>query len=238
MAPFATIHTVTFIVHAPSTRIFAAANLNNLELVVSPVQIGTTNQFPAYLAKFPLGKIPALETPSGFLLTEGSAIAKYIAESGPRKVQLMGRTTEDRALVQQWISFADSELSLKHTEILAPIVGTKKYDAAFVREKEKEFVRVLRRLEGHLRQEGRVWLVRDDEVNMADLSVAAALLYPLKVFMDAEYRRDYPGIVGWFEKLMGVEGVGKEFGAAVRFCERRPELDGSEGFDFARLAGG
>lgn len=35
------------------------------------------NKKPEYLAKFPHGKIPALETTDGFKLFEGAAIARY-----------------------------------------------------------------------------------------------------------------------------------------------------------------
>jgi len=35
------------------------------------------NKKPEFLAKFPHGKIPALETTDGFKLFEGSSIAKY-----------------------------------------------------------------------------------------------------------------------------------------------------------------
>ena len=36
-----------------------------------------TNKSPEFTSKFPHGKIPALETPEGFLLTESSAVARY-----------------------------------------------------------------------------------------------------------------------------------------------------------------
>lgn len=89
MAPFATLHTLTTIVHAKVTKSLAAAALNDLEIIIpSNFVYGTTNKSPEYLAKFPHGKIPALETPSGFYLAESTAIAYYIAESGPAKDQV------------------------------------------------------------------------------------------------------------------------------------------------------
>ncbi len=43
-----------------------AAKYNNLEVKVSPVQMGVTNKTDSYLAKFPMGKVPAFEGADGF----------------------------------------------------------------------------------------------------------------------------------------------------------------------------
>jgi elongation factor 1-gamma len=43
-----------------------------------------TNKSPEFLAKFPLGKIPAFEGADGFKLYEGDAIANYGESSKPR----------------------------------------------------------------------------------------------------------------------------------------------------------
>ena len=40
---------------------------------------GETNKTPAFLKKFPLGKVPAFEGSDGVLLTESNAIAYYVA---------------------------------------------------------------------------------------------------------------------------------------------------------------
>lgn len=229
MAPFGTLYTVNGFVHAHATRILAAANLNGLEIhIPQDFQFGVTNQSPEYKAKFPHGKIPSLETSSGFCLAEGSAIALHVAQSGPCKDQLLGRTPEDRALVQMWVSLADSEIYPQSNAILGPIIGIQKYNAEVVEEKEKQFVRALQRLELHLAQEGKTWLVRDDELSLADLSVAGAVYWPLKFFLDSDHRREYPKIMEWWERLLSVDEVGKVFSAPVKLCEKRPAADGSE----------
>ncbi|KAK9419573.1 putative Translation elongation factor eEF-1B gamma subunit [Seiridium unicorne] len=90
------------------TLIRAAAILNGLELEVpvdfEPDETSKTHEF---LTKFPLAKMPAFGTPSGFILARRSAIATYIAESGPKRDRLIGGTPEDRARNQQWILFND-----------------------------------------------------------------------------------------------------------------------------------
>ncbi|KAF2739131.1 glutathione S-transferase [Polyplosphaeria fusca] len=230
MPPFATLHTSTGFLHARVTKSLAAANLNNLEIHIPPNFIyGTTNKTPEYLAKFPHGKIPALETPSGFCVSEGSAIALYLAEAGPKKTQLTGRTPEERASVQMWVSLSDSELFPPAGAILLPILGIEAYDKERVDKREAEFIRALKRVEHHLNQEGKVWLVRDDELSLADLSVAASLFWPFQFFMDPDYRAEYPKVMQWWERLMAVEEVGKAFKVPVAMCEKRLPNDGSYG---------
>lgn len=229
MPPFGTLYTTVQFLHARITKILAAANLNGLEILIDPAfKYGITNQSADYKARFPHGKIPAFETPAGFCLAEGSAIAYYVADSGPRREQLLGRTPEERALVQMWISFADSQIWPDGGAILGPMLGTAKYNKDTVDSKEVQFVRALHRLEHHLAQEGKVWLVRDDEVSLADLSVASGLLWPLKTFMDPEYRKNFPKMMEWWTRLLAVEGVGKAFNAPVQLATRRPAANGSD----------
>ncbi|KAJ4288030.1 hypothetical protein N0V90_012046 [Kalmusia sp. IMI 367209] len=229
MAPFGTLYTTTQFLHARVTKILAAANLNGLEIFINPdFKFTITNENPEYKTKFPHGKIPAFETASGFYLAEGSAIAYYVADSGPRREQLLGRTAEDRALVQMWVSFADSELWPNGGAILVPMRGEGKYIKEIVDSKEAQFVRALERLELQLTPEGKVWLVRDNELSLADLSVASGLLWPLSTFMDPEYRKRFPKVVEWWERLLAVDGVGKAFNAPVKLTERRPAADGND----------
>jgi hypothetical protein len=75
-----------YIAQRPSdtTQIKSVAALGGLELeIVADYKHFEDNKKPDFLAKFPHGKIPALEGPNGFNLTEGAAIARYRACSLP-----------------------------------------------------------------------------------------------------------------------------------------------------------
>jgi len=67
--------------------------------VPAEFKFGETNKTPEYLAKFPLGKIPTFEGSDGFNLSEGNAIAYYLADIAPAAVrdQLIGSTPHQRA---------------------------------------------------------------------------------------------------------------------------------------------
>lgn len=67
-----------------TAQIKSVAALGGLELdSVADYKHHEDNKKPEFLAKFPHGKIPALEGPNGFNLTEGSAIARYRASLLP-----------------------------------------------------------------------------------------------------------------------------------------------------------
>jgi elongation factor 1-gamma len=150
--PFAILHTPPTFIHARVTKILAAAYLNDLTIVIpEDFAYGVTNKSPEFLAKFPMGKIPALETASGFLLAEGSAIAYYLADSGPKREQLLGKTPEERALVQMWCGLADSEIFPNMGLVVGPMLTGSPYDAKVVAEKEEAYLRALKRVELHLK---------------------------------------------------------------------------------------
>lgn len=79
---------------------------------------GETNRSDAFLAKFPLGKVPAFETKDGKYLTESNAIAYYVANE-----QLRGTSDFYRAEVQSFVSFADNELLPAVQSWVFPVIG-------------------------------------------------------------------------------------------------------------------
>lgn len=84
---------------------------------------------PAYLAKNPAGKIPALELEDGTVLAESCAILWYLAEGTP----YLARDKVARAQILRWLCFeqnahepsvAESRFILKHPELSEGRTGT------------------------------------------------------------------------------------------------------------------
>ncbi|EAW07135.1 glutathione S-transferase family protein [Aspergillus clavatus NRRL 1] len=198
-------------------KIQAAASFNNLTLTTADFTMGTTNREPAFLAKFPMAKVPAFEGADGLTLTESDAIAQYVADSGPAADQLLGSSAVERAAVRQWVCFADGEVQCPVIQLILPRVGYK----AFVESVEKsalgQLERALDYLEGHLR--GREW-VATEKLSLADISVAAALYWGFSMVIDQEMRQKYPFVVSWYEKTLESEGVKQTFGEK-KFIEKR-----------------
>ena len=72
-----------------------------------------THQLPDgtdYYTINPLGYVPLLELDDGTRLTEGPAIAQYIADQVPDKKLAPANGTIERAQVQSWLNFISSEV--------------------------------------------------------------------------------------------------------------------------------
>jgi elongation factor 1-gamma len=222
MPPFATLYTFTSLRHAKETKIMAIAALNGLEIEIAPDYIsGTTNVTPEFLAKFPMGQIPALEVrETGFCLSEGTAICQYLACKGPKKEQLLGRTDEEQALIQMWVSLGESEVFPNAYGIIVPMMGRDPYVEWMVKKKEAALMKALDRVELHLKSHK--WLVGESGANLADISMASAMFWCFMFIWDEGVRKNHPKTVDWYKRVVEQdEGVKNAFGGDPVFCQQR-----------------
>ncbi|KAA8651366.1 hypothetical protein EYZ11_000936 [Aspergillus tanneri] len=215
MAPFGTIY--SYPNNPRVMKIQASANLNGLELAMADFAMGQTNRSPEFLAKFPLGKVPAFETPDGVKLVESDAITQYVAESGPLAGQLLGSTTTKRAQIRQWIAFADGEVLEPVMKLALWRVKLHPYNEAIETASLARLERALAYLEKHLAD--RTW-VATDELSLADITLAAALVWGVSMSIDAEMRAKYPTVISWYERVIESEGVKQAFGEK-KYIEKR-----------------
>lgn len=76
-----------------------------------PVDVGAgEGQSPEHKALHPLGKIPVVEFPSGFKLFESAAILTHLGDLHPESKMVPTAGTDARALYEQWMAFANTEL--------------------------------------------------------------------------------------------------------------------------------
>ncbi|KAI9830144.1 MAG: hypothetical protein M1819_005821 [Sarea resinae] len=231
MAPFGILY--SYVPNARILKIQAAARLNNLELELAPdFAFGQTNRSPEFLAKFPLGKVPALtcaassEAAAGasedIHLVESDAIAQFVAESGPLSSQLLGAGPLQRAQIRQWISFASGEVMDHVLPLVGWRVGMGPYDAAVESRALAALERALGCLEAHLKV-GRTWLATSEKLSLADLSLASSLYWAFMQVIDQAMREKYPRAVEWYRRTVGSQGVKDVFGEPI-FVEQRKEF--------------
>ncbi|RDA92493.1 hypothetical protein CP533_6472 [Ophiocordyceps camponoti-saundersi (nom. inval.)] len=206
-------------------KVLAAAKLNGLELEIADYQHMVTNRTADFLSKFPVGKVPAFEGSDGLCLTESDAIAQYVAQSGPRAEQLLGRDATTCAQIRQWICFTDGEVTPPVLDLVIWRVGMGSYD------EEKE-VRALARIdkalavvERHLH--GRKWLVGDDLLSLADLTLASALVWAFLHVIDEQMRKRSPNLTDWYLRTVADEEVRDVFGPPTLISVRRVNSDKS-----------
>ena len=181
---------------------------------------GKTNKTPEFLEKFPLGKIPSFETPSGFRLTESNAIAYYLCESGPKKDQLLGDTPEERALVHQWVFFTSEHLNRTVLALVRPVLGIVPHDPKVEEESLKDLHGWMEYLNEYLK--GRSWILPNRETgpSLADLVVAKGFRIGFKLYLDEVTRNTYPNIMEWWNRVLSVPEVEKVFGGNHLFQKK------------------
>ncbi|KAG6362235.1 hypothetical protein INS49_010465 [Diaporthe citri] len=194
------------------------AALNGLEIEVPEFQFGQANKTPEFLAKFPLGKVPAFEGADGFTLSEGAAIATYLAGSGPRAEQLLGSDVKTKAKIAEWTLYTDSELVNNATPPLIMMLKFLPFDETRYNFSAAAFERALQKVEAAVKG-GKKYLV-GEQLTLADLMVAAALFFASGFLLDAEMRKTAPATIEYLKGIAATAEFAKVFGE-YKPCENR-----------------
>ncbi|KAE8151744.1 glutathione S-transferase [Aspergillus avenaceus] len=194
-------------------KIQAAANLNNLIVTEAPnFQMMVTNRTPEFLSKFPLGKAPAFEGADGTLLFESDAIAQYVAESGPAKDQLLGVTAAERAVIRQWISFAEGEAMGAVVMFAVWAMKLMPYDEAAEKKNLEKLERALGAVETYLGIGEKKFIAGGEKLSLADISLVAGFYWGFTTVIDEEMRARFPRVIEWYTRIIESEGVKEAFG--------------------------
>jgi elongation factor 1-gamma len=188
-----------------------------------------------YLAKFLLGKIPALEMypsaelPNGFFLSEANAIVSYLCSISSTPARWLGRTVEEKAKMQQWMWFAHEHL---HVGTLSPLfrmkLGIQPYSAEEEAQKDKDVSRWFAYLDQHLKSHQ--WLVdvangNDGKLldlpSLADFSMAATLRLGLMLVIEEKERVKWPSLMAWWERMVQIPEIKENFQLPEKLCESR-----------------
>ncbi|KAH9851262.1 elongation factor 1-gamma [Lenzites betulinus] len=208
MASIGTLYTTEE--QATGKRIRAVAALAGLKLDLPASYVHyEDNKKPEFLAKFPHGKIPALDGADGFKLFESTAIARYIAALAPNST-LLGSNLKEAALIDQWVSFADNEINAHTTLIYQLVKGLiTPYAKPIHTTLVERQIRSLKTLEAHLST--RTFLVTE-RITLADVSVASVILRAVNVTLDAQSRAQFPHIIRHFETVINQPQLKDIFG--------------------------
>ncbi|KAG8215327.1 hypothetical protein J3R82DRAFT_8919 [Butyriboletus roseoflavus] len=199
------------------TRVIkSVAALSGVEIeIVADYKHFEDNKKPDFLAKFPHGKIPALEGPNGFNLTEGAAIARYLANLSPN-ANLLGTSLEEKALVDQWIHFAESEIDISTQLVNQMLRGIFVYNKAIHNTLIDRQARALNTLEAHLLT--RTFVV-GERITLADLTIASAVFRSVSLTVDAAARLKLVNTIRHLETIVNQPKLKVIFGE-VEYVEK------------------
>jgi len=157
--------------------------------LASDFQIGSTNKSAPFLAKFPVGKVPALETDKGTLF-ESNAIAYYLSND-----QLRGDNDLHRAQVIQWLGFADNEILPGLYSWVYPALKVIEVDQATIDSGKESLKKAMGVLNSVLLS--KTWLV-GERLTLADVVVGTSLLLAYQVVLEPSIRNAFPNVNRWF----------------------------------------
>jgi len=144
----------------------------------------------------PFGK-PVVVTANGPIF-ESTAILRYIARLRPES-GLYGQSLHESGLVDQWVDFGALEVETVRHIWLLPTKGHIKFDGRAYTEAKKELGDALSLLNKHLLHH--TYLV-GNQITLADISLAAALVEPYAELFDASFRKGFENVTRWFTTVV------------------------------------
>lgn len=178
-------------------KILIAAEYNGVDIELPAFDMAKDLKTKEFLAKTPVGKVPVLETAEGSIFESG-AIARYVARLR-QDTGLYGKTFFEAGQVESWLEFSTHELEVPVSTWISPILGWGKFNAAANAKAKEDVKKALQVLENHLHL--RTYLV-GDQITLADIVIASALVYPFKMVLDKEFRKPFTAVNRWFSTLV------------------------------------
>jgi len=188
-----------------------AAEYVGIQIETPPFNIGTDNKSKEFLAKFPVGKIPALETPEGTIF-ESNAIARHVARQGHSK--LYGSSLIEAAQVDQWIDFSANEIELPSAAWIFPILNIVPFHKEATEKAKGDIKKAMTILNNHLNT--KTFLV-GERISLADIVIATSLYRLYSMVFDPGFRKPFPNVTRWYLTVVNQPNAKKVMG---HICEK------------------
>ncbi|KAK3404937.1 glutathione S-transferase F9 [Eucalyptus grandis] len=188
---------------AAPKRVLVCLIEKGVEFETVPVDLFKGEQkAPEFLKLQPFGSVPVIQD-GDYTLFESRAIIRYYAEKYKHQgTDLLGKTIEERGLVEQWLeaeahSYQPPLRDLVHKIVLAPIRGLTS-DPKLIKESEDKLCKVLDIYEERLSKSK---YLAGDFFSLADLSHLPFTQY-LMGKMGKEYLiRDRKSVSAWWDDI-------------------------------------
>jgi len=199
-------------------KVQIAAAYGGANVKVAPnFEFGVTNATHEFLAKFPMGKVPAFEEDStGVCLSEANAIAHFVSNE-----TLRGTNPVDKALVLQYIEFAENEILPSACTWVYPTLGFKQYNKQDTEKAQNHLKKCLTMLNGFL--ETRTFLV-GERITLADIALACNMLMLYAQVLDPKFREPYGNVNRWFLTCINQPNFKSVLGEFT-LCEKMATFD-------------
>ncbi|XP_064603500.1 elongation factor 1-gamma-like [Liolophura sinensis] len=193
--------------------------------VATDFKFGETNKTKDFLAKFPLGKVPAFLSSSGEAIFESNAIAYYVSNQ-----QLIGSSQWEKTTVLQWLNFADNEILPAVCTWVFPCLGVIQFNKNDTEKAKKQLQLALSVLNEYLGT--RTFLV-GERITLADIACVCNLLLAYQHVFDPQFRKPYVNVNRWFVTLINQPNFKAVIGN-FQLCTKAAQFDANK---YAELHG-
>ncbi|KAM6548707.1 hypothetical protein CsatB_020383 [Cannabis sativa] len=188
---------------ACTQRVLACFHEKGVEYEIVHVDLQTAqHKQPQFLLLQPFGQVPVIEE-GEFRLFESRAIIRYYAAKyADHGADLLGATTEERAIVDQWVevesnNFNDLVYTLVLQILILPSMG-KKGNLALVDDCEEKMAKVLDVYEERL---GKSKYLGGDAFSIADLSHLPGIRYLVNEVNMEHLVSERKNVKAWWESI-------------------------------------
>jgi glutathione S-transferase/translation elongation factor EF-1beta len=158
---------------------------------------------------------PYLETASGDVVSEVSAIAGHLARMNP-SCGLLGATPFQQAQVNQWVAWAQCLTPVVESVATGIMGDPKNFNKTVYDNDLKKLKEEAKTLSTYLK--GKKWLVGDN-VTLADLVCGHVLTKAFQLVLDAGFRKPMADVAKWFEAYVALPQVVKSAGH-IKSCAK------------------
>lgn len=223
----------TYTLVAPEASFRAFAPLIVAEINQIPVHIRTDIQ--EFQSKSPTGKFPILiieypgDKEEDLVLFSSHAIARYLAHlRTDSSLQASSSSSlKERSAIDHWLDWSSQHLELPACVWFYPVAGYMPFQLSAYQKAKEDFKECLRVLNEHLLKNKTDYLVKNDQLSLADIVIASTLLYPFKLVVGPSDREDFPQVMEWFQRVVTEPEVQQVVGQ-VTLCQEELKAPGHE----------
>eukprot|EP01083_Nonionella_stella_P174525 605293_1 len=199
-----------------------AAQYNGVEIEVPEFKFPADCRSAEFKAKNPTQKVPLLEAEEGCVF-ESKAILRHVARQSPRG-DLIGCSSYEQTLVDQWVEFCSHELEVPRNVWLLPVTGAIKFDRKAAKAARQEVQKCLTIIDAHLLS--RTFMV-GNAVTLADIALGSTLVAMFQKVFAPEFRAKYTNLTRWFTTLIAQPEWRAVFGT-VSLCDKEQTAEGEK----------
>jgi len=185
-------------------------NLSKATIPLSNIPLNDEDSRMSLTCKSPTITLPFLETEKGNI-SQSNAIEYYICSK--YSPELLGQTLIEKAKINQWIEFANCEISRSAKALIYPIFGWDKYEKDKADKENNNIKNYLKALNTTLEKNK---YIIGDKITLADIVLFRHLRFFMMFHFPEGMRKSlFPKVTSWFQDIMNSQEAIKAYGKTI-----------------------